>query len=249
MNAAVRRENRATVNMKQITIDLRDDPACFTHHERTGGNIPRAQIEFPKPIEAAASDTRQIERGGAVAPDGLRDARHHAKVFAVAGEVGRMKSGAHERVADTRDARYLHALTVEGGAGTALGDEELIVKRRIDDADAQLVRPLVSNGNAEQGIRVREVRRAVERIDIPSLAGIAAANAAFFTNDRAARELFSQSFDDQALGSAVGIRDEIGAPSLMFAVERAMQVVQEQRARFARRFDRNIERIRHGGNA
>ncbi len=93
---------------------------------------------------------------------------------------------------------------------------------------------------------MREIRRTVERIDVPPFCGVAGSRAAFFTDDRALREFLSQPVDDQALGGAICVRDEIGTAPFLRAVQRAMQVTHEQRARFARRFDRDLQRLRHG---
>jgi hypothetical protein len=59
---------------------------------------------------------------------------------------------------------------------------------------------------------VREVRRAVERIDKPSFVVVTAMNAGLFRNDRRPRSRGGNSLDDELLAAAVEFRNEIGPP-------------------------------------
>ncbi len=140
---AVARKNCATVDSKRLGVDLGNDASGFAHHQRSGGDVPSTQIEFPEAVETSGGHCGQIERRRPVAPHRLRLARHDAKVFTVAGEVCGMESGAHERIAQPLHCRNLQRLAVERRSRALLRNEEFIVEWGIDHARAELVHPLV----------------------------------------------------------------------------------------------------------
>src|SRR5215472_8328670 len=84
--------------------------------------------------------------------------------------------------------RNVNRPAVQRGALPQFGGEKLIVERIMYNAGYQLVSLGQSDGHAKARITMREVRRAVQRIDVPAKVGLLLASRAFFSSNRMPRE-------------------------------------------------------------
>jgi hypothetical protein len=102
-------------------------------------------------------------------------------------------------------------LIVEKRALPLLGDEHLINRRIVDQAGDHGAVALERHRNCEVRDAVQEIGGAIERIDDPRMALVAAfATATFFTEKTVARPCLHELCVDGFFGATVGGRHEIG---------------------------------------
>ena len=112
-------------------------------------------------------------------------------------------------------------LVVEEGALAALGDEQLVGDRIVDQAGDDRALALERDRDRELRDAVQEVGGAVERIDDPGVGLVGAlVPAAFLAEEAVARPRLGKFVAQRLLGAAVGGGDEIGR-----ALERDLQLL------------------------
>src|SRR5580692_6773718 len=89
-----------------------------------------------------------------------------------------------------------------------------------------------SNRHAKHRKSVREVRRSIERIDIPAILAALVAESLLFAQNIVRRPLLPDPFADQHLGSAVSRRHQVSI-ALVFDLQMLMEVLHQQSTRFA----------------
>ena len=123
---------------------------------------------------------------------------------------------------------------VERRRAAALGGEQLVAQRVVDDADERAVGVLA--GDADRPLRdaEEEVDRAVERVDDPAHAARARVVAALLPQHAVVRAGGGDPLADQVLGGVVGLGDEVGRRALGGDPQlRAVERLAQQRARLA----------------
>ena len=106
----------------------------------------------------------------------------------------------------------MHSLAVAKRAGAALGGEEQLAQRFIDDAGDDLVAIAQRNRDRPDGKVLQIVRCAVEWIDNPcAIAHRPRAVSAFLTEADVIRTLLIDERDDRQLALAIGGRDPVVA--------------------------------------
>src|SRR5438552_8587341 len=197
-----------------MAIHARDKAAGFAHHDLAGGDVPRLQITLPVAVEAAGSDERHVERGGAEAAqarDLILDSGHlHPRQLVVAAANMRQAAGDHAfvQLAAAGDAQ---PLVVEKRALAALGDVQLLIGRIVDHARDDGAFALQPDRDRELRDAVQKVGGAVERVDDPGVALVGAlAGAAFLAHKAVTRPRLGQIRVEHLFRALVGKRDEIG---------------------------------------
>ena len=103
------------------------------------------------------------------------------------------------------------AALVHERAPALLGEEHLVAHRVVDDAGERLRVALEGNGDGELRDAVQKVGGAVERIDQPAVRGVFTdADAVLLHDEAVLRPRLGQLGEDDLLGLAVGVGDEIG---------------------------------------
>src|SRR5206468_901605 len=82
------------------------------------------------------------------------------------------ETGAEEGVVEDVDARYLDRHAVQPRTAAAQRREPLAAERVVDQREGEIVPPRKRKGDGEVGVAVCEVRRSVERIDVPPMFAI-----------------------------------------------------------------------------
>ena len=90
-----------------------------------------------------------------------------------------------------------------------LGREKLVASGIVEKACDQFFATRQRDRNAEDGIAMRKVRGAVERIDEPAILGVEVRPGAFFAQDAEFRPARSQSLGDEFFRSAIGLGDQV----------------------------------------
>src|SRR6266704_3312503 len=123
---------------------------------------------------------------------------------------------------------------VERRAFAARGREKLVVERIEDDGGEQRVSLCERDGNAEAGVTVREVRSAVERIDVPAKFRSRSALMArsLFSGNGMVGKVFAQPLDDEPFRAFVRLGDEIHFVAFVGDVQRSRQFFDEDFAGF-----------------
>src|SRR5437762_1478119 len=110
----------------------------------------------------------------------------------------------------------MHSLAVAKRAGAALGGEEQLAQRFIDDAGDDLVAIAQRDRDRPNRKVLQVVRRAVERIDDPcAIAHRLGAVSAFLTEADVIRTPLIDERDDRQLALAIGGRDPVVARQLL----------------------------------
>ena len=114
--------------------------------------------------------------------------------------LARRKAGGDQRVFDARRLGHVNALVVQKRARAALRRVNISSRSRIEDhAGDQFARALQRQSHVEHRKSVREIRGAIQRIDVPAIFGRSFVPAAFFGDDRVRGKVASQALDNQAL--------------------------------------------------
>src|SRR6266852_1127510 len=227
-------------------VEVGDEAAGLAHQRNSRRHVPRRKVALPIGVDAAGGDPGEIERGRPESPQ-AGDLVLHGIVLA-ARERDIAAAGVRERAGDDGVGEPLarrdpQAPIVEIGALAALGGEQLVVRRIVDDAGDDRSFALERNRDREMRDAVQEVQGAVERIDDPAVALVAAfAGAAFLADEPIARPRMLELRAHDILGVPVGAGHEIGRP-----LERDLQLLElaeialERAARLVRGLDHHVE--------
>ena len=79
---------------------------------------------------------------------------------------------------------------------------------------------------------MREVRRAVQRIDVPAIVAALVAESLLFAENVVRGPLLANAFADQDFGSAISRRHQVGL-ALVFDLQVLVEVMHQQSAGFA----------------
>src|ERR1035437_41597 len=120
-----------------------------------------------------------------------------------------------------------------------LGRKQFVTRRIVDhsgEAASLLARQTILRRPAfqrhrytEHRISVRKIRRAVERIDVPSVVAALIVQPLLFAEHVMQRKLLADALADERLGSAVGGSYQIGV-TLVLNLQSLVEILQEQRA-------------------
>ncbi len=148
--------------------------------------------------------------------------------------VAHRKTGAEQTGGKCCDFGDVDFFAAERRAFTARGGEKLVVERIEDDGGEKRVSLCERDGNAEAGVAVREVRSAVERINVPAKLRSRSALMArsFFGCNSMVGKVFAQPLDDEPFRALVRLGDEIHFVAFVANVERARQFFDQDFAGF-----------------
>src|SRR5699024_11115117 len=105
-------------------------------------------------------------------------------------------------------ARYANAAAVQGGAGAAVGREQLVLDRIVDHGMFKLAINLASDGYAEMRQATHEIGSSVDRVDDPDRARIAT-RAGFLRANGVVGIGVMDGIDNGCFGAFVGLGDII----------------------------------------
>ena len=193
-----------------------DEAAGFADQERTRRQIPRRKIALPIGIEPAGGDPGKIERRRAIAAQSGEMLLCRGDLVPgqtqIAAAQMRQAAG-DDGIGKALARRDPDALVVEERALAALGDEELVVRRIIDDAGNDRARALKPDRHREMRNAVQEIGGAIERVDDPAVGLVAALmRAAFLTEKAVIRPRLGKVLAHDRLGAVIGGGDEIARP-------------------------------------
>src|SRR5215472_12018499 len=109
------------------------------------------------------------------------------------------ESGAHQAFRQTPHLGNLNGTPIQPGSATLFRGKHFIPAWVIEDSSDPLAFVLQRNRNAEDGIAVSEIRRAIERIDVPAEVAAGFDSAALFAHQVMARPQFANAFNNQLL--------------------------------------------------
>ena len=176
--------------------------------------IPRVQLALPVAVEPAARDEAEIQRRRSEPPRPLRRRRQRRELGHVVCTGLRVYGKPVTSSAPARpvDRRRRDRLAVERRAAAGRRPRERPAERgRLDDAQHRAASIAEAERHREQRHAVREVGRAVERIDVPDARArrgrprVVPSSAMTRSSGNARRE----PLDDQRLGALVVLRDEV----------------------------------------
>src|SRR5207237_7708691 len=139
--------------------------AGLAHQQHAGSGVPGIEIKFPKTVEAAAGDRRQVERGRAGSAYAVGAQRERLVevdvgilVALLAGE-----SGGQQAFGKFCRQRNMDALAIEKRSASLLGGKHLVATGIVKHAGDQFAAVLKSQRDAKDRKAVGEVGGAVER--------------------------------------------------------------------------------------
>src|SRR5207248_2687783 len=116
--------------------------ARLGHEQRAGRDVPRREVNLEEAVEDAGRGVCEIERRRSRAADALRDRDYILEDADVDLDVllrAKRKSGREKRSLDADLIRDVHPLPVAKRARAALGGEEEIPQRLVDDTGDDVV--------------------------------------------------------------------------------------------------------------
>src|SRR5713226_7044573 len=245
VDEAVGGENDGAAELVWISGKIAHSAAGFFDQQDAGGGVPLLATTFPETLEAAGGDAGKVQRGGAVAAHSVRGLGEVAVVLKIwAGlAVAHGKAGAEQAGRERRVFGDMDFFAVEGGALAARGGEKFVVKGIEDRGGEKRIALGERNRDAETRISVREIRGAVERIDVPAKFRRRSAlmPGSFFGGDGVVGKIFGETLDDEAFGPLVRLRDEIHFVAFVSDVQRARQFFDQDFAGFLGDFDGGCE--------
>src|SRR5438067_10143957 len=87
VNAPVRRQNHRPAQFVRLPLEIADSAARLFDKKNARGDVPLVEPKFPETIEAAGSDGRKIQGGGAIAAYALRPLREFAVILQIRAEL------------------------------------------------------------------------------------------------------------------------------------------------------------------
>jgi hypothetical protein len=212
VNQAVGRENHGTSEAVRLAGKIADFAAGFLDQENTRGGVPTVKAEFPESLEATGGDTREIERGGTIAANSVGAEREIPVVMNIGAGLSfvRGEAGAQQTGRERFNLGDVNGLAIQCGASATGGGEKFIVDGVVNDTRDHRIALGKRDRNAEARVAVREIRGAIERIDMPAKLGGAFVAGSLLGGDGVVGEIFREPLDDRALGAFVGLGDQVG---------------------------------------
>src|SRR5690606_15653594 len=93
VDGIIARDNLPPLDRLIAAAKIRDEAACFTHHQDAGCDIPGLQAALPEAVIAARRDMSEVERGGAETADACDGRRHRAEDSGPLGKVAMAHKG------------------------------------------------------------------------------------------------------------------------------------------------------------
>src|SRR5229473_7719220 len=170
VDEAVGGENDGAAQLVWISGKIAHSAAGFFDQQDAGGGVPLLETKFPEGVEAAGGNTGEVQRGGAIAAHAVRALGEVAVVSKIRAvlAVAHGKAGAEQACRERGVFGDVDFLAVEHGALAARGGEKFVVKRIEDRGGEKRIALGECDRDAEARISVREIRGAVERIDVPA---------------------------------------------------------------------------------
>jgi len=224
-------------------VKIGDFAAGFFHENDARGDVPAFQAKFPEAIEAACGDAGEVEGGGAVAADTVGAKREIVVVVNVGTGLAFVngKAGAKKAGSKRWNFRNGEFLSVQSGTIAAGSSEKFFVNWVINDTSDDFVAVGESDRDAETGIAVREIRGAVEWVDMPAIFGVVIAAETLFCGNGVGGEIFGKAIDDGLFTAFVGLGDEVDV-TLVFYFRRAGVFFAENFSGFEGGFDGDFEK-------
>src|SRR5713101_9898777 len=170
VDEAVGGENDGAAELVWISGKIAHFSAGFFDQQDARGGVPLLETKFPETVEAAGGDAGKVQRGGAIAAHSVRVLGEIAVVLKIwAGlAVAHGKAGAEQAGRERGVLGNVDFFAVEHGALAARGGEKFVVKRIEDRSGEKRIALGECDRDAEARISVREIRSAVERINVPA---------------------------------------------------------------------------------
>src|SRR6267154_2703109 len=221
--------------------------AGFFDQQNAGSSIPFRKAEFPETVKAAGCHRGEIERGGTIAADSVRVLREVAIILKIRAElsVAYRKTSTEQARRKRRIFGNADFLAVEGGAFAACGSKKFVVKRIADCGSEKRISLRESDRNTEARIAMSEIRRAIQRINVPTKfrSRRALMPRSLFGSDSMLGKVFRQPLNDQPLRAFVGLRDKIHLVAFVGDVQRARQFFDQDLSGFLRDLDGGVKII------
>ena len=235
MDKAVAGKGFAAVDVERAAGHVGDNAPSLLHDEDPRGRVPRIQVEFPETVIASAGYIGEIKGRRARATDTMRAQRDLVVEVNVRVLVALVtgKSSGHQTFRQVRCFRNRDALAIQGCAASLLGREKLVARGIVKNTCDAFAFVFDTERDAEHRITVREVRRTVERIDIPARVAAGFNAGPFFPHHIVRRKFRSDSLQNERFGLAVGNRDQVDI-AFVFDGHASAKMFHEKRAGFAR---------------
>ena len=173
-------------------MHVADPSAGFEQHRQASGHVPGLQPDLPEPLQSAARHRADVERRR---PDAARAVRRHGHLLEVEKKFGllvRLDGGkpveyspfSKRSIPETRIRRLFRY-----APPPPLGREQLLVNRVVDHPRYAFTVLLEADADRELWQTVREVRRPVQRVDVPDVLRAAIDAAALLGHDSNGSEI------------------------------------------------------------
>jgi len=224
-------------------VKIGDFATGFFHENDARGDVPAFQAKFPEAIEAACGDAGEVEGGGAIAADTVGAEREIVVVVNVRAGLAFVngKAGAKKAGGKRGNLGNGNFLSVQSGAIAAGSSEEFFVNWVINDTGHDFVAVGESDRDAETGIPVREIRGAVEWVDMPAIFGVVITAETLFCGDGVGGEIFGEAIDDGPFAAFVGLGNEVDV-TFVFYLRWAGVLFAKNFSGFESGFDGDVEK-------
>src|ERR1051326_3233634 len=196
--------------------EVGDEAASLAHQQHPRRDVPGGKAELPKAVEPAGGDIGEIERGRAEPPHAAGRRQHRgqgAEIDRLAGAAAGRQTGADNRLGELPTRRYSEPAVVQIGAGALLGPIHLVAGRLVDHPGDDFAVAFERDRDREMRDAVQKIGRAIEGIDDPTVARVAARDLApSFEQEAVAGASAVQLVPQRALGFQVGGRYEFARP-------------------------------------
>ena len=172
MNDSVRCEGFIAVDGKSLAGKIAERAAGFRDDQRGRSDVPRFEFQFPESVEPAAGDVAKVERRRAAPPNALAASEKPSEESQI--EIGVLAPIVGEARGEQRLVQFMD----NGGSDRGFiqrralsfdRSEALAPQRIVDQSDNDLAAELDGDRNRDLRVAVREIRRAVERVDDPAV--------------------------------------------------------------------------------
>src|SRR6266481_6625185 len=157
--------------MIRLAGEIGDHSAGFLHPQHPRRRVPGLQAKFPESFEAAGRDSAKIQGSRSVAPHAVRSKRETCVISDVRllAALIRRKSCDEQARSQRVYLRNVYRFVVEVRAFATRRREHFSTHWIKNNADNRLAIFEQSDRDAEAWISVREIRGAIERIDVPAI--------------------------------------------------------------------------------
>ena len=196
-----------------LAMQVGNNAACLLYDQRTGGDVPRFQVEFEKAIDPATGDVAQIQRCRAFAPCAGAFGQHifqYGQIGVHHALVNHRKAGANQAFVHVDPLADADAAVVHKRTDATAGSKQIVAFRVIDHGLLDLAFVGQRDGNGVLRVAVQKIGGAVQRIDDPLVfGGVAGAGAGFFGQDGMFRVGFENGLDDGGFRGVVDFGNKI----------------------------------------